>query len=731
MSNVSAPIRIIQTDFRSGEVDPRLVMRVDSKMYPSGAKTLKNCLLRAGGAVSRRPGLTRLNNLSSKRRFISFEYDADEKYILAFGAGVLTIFDGLGAQVANFTSMAWTTDTIVTDMTMTQAGDTMIICHSSFVPKKLRRTSLTTFAISDFAFDKSPNSAKIYQPYLKFEDTTVTLSPSSTSAGVSQTVTASAAIFSAAWVGDTIRINGKELTVTAYSSTTAIVCTAKKTLEKKLDPNPFLGTDGSNTIEVTDPFHGMVSGATITISGAADGAGITKGNINGAQPITVVDEDHYTFDANNSDNASDSLDFGGSAVKIRSTSATRYWDEQVFSSRRGWPAACCFHEDRLWFGGSTSLPDGLFASRTGFYYDFNVDEGQDDASIQVTVGSPRIAKIRHILAGRVLQIFTEGAEFVAKQSDGVALTPATTSIRPQTPYGCSSIRPRSFDGATLFIQANGRTVREFTYDNNQDGFTGTDLTTLSQHLIGPVMSFDVLYGSDTRTEQYAFFVNTNGTMAVFHSNRAEGLAGWVPWSTATGDTFESVCVLGSKVFVAVLRSGARYLERIEMDDDTVTLDWAITQTNATAKVSWALGSTYASKTLHVCSGDYYLGTVTANASGTITTPYAVTKITAGLIYTWQVIPLSPDTQMPDGPMTGEKRRISSVNLHAYETLSLRVDGKAVITTQIGADLSVPPARISKKLKRFLFGFDRDPVVVLDQAAPLPVTILGMTMEISI
>lgn len=729
MTSFKAPIRTIQTDFRTGEVDPQLVMRTDSKIYPSGARSLNNCILRSGGAVSRRPGSTRLATLTSKRRFISFEYDADEKYILSFGATALAIYDGSGTLVQSFsgsTNCPWTSDTLVSEMTFAQAGDTMVICHSSFRPKILKRTSLTTFTMSTQAFDQSTNAAQIYQPYLKFEAADVTLAISSTSVGSNRTVTASSAIFSAAWIGDIIRIAGNECLVTGYTSTTQISVTVKRAIQTKLDPNPFLFTDGSSLVEVTHAFHGLATGASITVSGAPTSAGMLGQYLNGARTITVLDEDHYTFTAGA--NATGSLDDGGSAIKISSAAATRNWDEQVFSTRRGWPAAVAFHEDRLWFGGSTTLPDGLFASKTGKYFNFDVGEGEDDASIQLTLGSPRVARIKHMLAGPVLQIFTEGAEFVARQSDGAGLTPSNISIRPQTPYGSTKVRPRPFDGATIFVQANGKTVREFIYEEARGSYQASDLTTVSAHLISDVVSMDVLYGSDTRTEQYAFFVNDTGTMAVFHSNRQEGLAGWVPWETS--GTFESVCVLGSNLYVAVLRSGTRYLEKIELDTPAVLLDWAISQTNGTAKTSWTLGSAYASKTLHVTSNGYYLGTVTANGAGTITTPYAVTSITAGLTYDWEVIPLPPDTALPDGPMTGEKRRISSVNIHMYQTLSLSVDGSPIVTTQIGSDLSVAPTPLSGKQKSYLFGYDRDPVVTLTQAQPLAVTILGMTMEIS-
>ena len=733
MSNVAQPIRILQTDFRAGEVSPEIQMRVDSKAYPSGARSLKNCRLSNTGAVSRRPGTTWIRNLSGRRRLKNFEYDEDEKYVLCFGNNALEIYDAAGVLQTSFsgsTSCPWTSTTMY-EMTQAQAADVMLICHKSFKPKVLKRTGLTTFTLTDFAFAQSPNVAKIYQPYVKFEQSNVTLAIDNYAAGSGRTITASSSIFSSAWVGDTIRMSGIELTITGYTNATTVTATAKKTIKKRLDLNPFLFKDDSTLCEVTHVFHGMDTGASVVISGARDEFSVNKTSINGTRTITVIDEDRYTFTMSSGNDATSdtSADGGGSAVEVQTTAPSRDWDEQVFSSRRGWPAAVCFHEDRLWFGGSSTIPDGIWSSQTGDYFNFNVGTGKDAESIQVAIGSARVSNIRHIVSNRLLQIFTEGSEFVAKQSDGTGLTPSSVSVRPQTTYGSAFLAPKSLDGATMFLQANNKTIREFVYDFNQDGFQSADLTAAASHMISGPISFDVFYGSATRPEQYAFFVNNDGTMAVFHSIRQENLAAWTPWETRSGDIIDSVVVLSTKVFLSVLRNGTYRLEQIEFDGEVYT-DCTKAMTAGTATTTWALGSNYASQVVHVTSNDYYLGAFTANGSGTITLGNAVTSIKAGYNYPWQVIPNTPDKEIVTGPLTGVPRRIVAVTVHVLDTLNMTVDGRNVVGYSVGDDLSVAPPRVSKKIRKFLTGYDRDPVVEFSQSAPLPVTLLGVNMEVS-
>ena len=76
--------------------------------------------------------------------------------------------------------------------------------------------------------------------------------------------------------------------------------------------------------------------------------------------------------------ATESGNFGGSVAYIVTNAKTRDWTEQAWSDRRGWPAAICLHEDRLWLAGSPSAPTFLAGSVTGAYYDYEIGDGLDD-----------------------------------------------------------------------------------------------------------------------------------------------------------------------------------------------------------------------------------------------------------------------------------------------------------------------------------------------------------------
>lgn len=131
--------------------------------------------------------------------------------------------------------------------------------------------------------------------------------------------------------------------------------------------------------------------------------------------------------------------------------------EDVWSSTRGWPKTGCFFENRLVLGGTKSKPQSLFASKSGAFFDFDIDDGDDDEAIFATISSRKLNEIIDVFPGRNLQIFTSGAEFAVTSKP---ITPSNIDISPQTSHGASNIEVQEVDGSTLFIDRNGKTDRK-------------------------------------------------------------------------------------------------------------------------------------------------------------------------------------------------------------------------------------------------------------------------------
>jgi hypothetical protein len=721
-------IKQVQTNFSSGEVDPLLRMRVDTGAYQNGAATLRNCSLLNTGGVSRRSGTRYLATLSGDSRLLPFEFSSSERYVFALSNARLDIFSTSGTLLTTITSGVPWTGAQLRQISYTQAADVMILCHPSWAPRVVRRTGASSFTISAFTFDTSLDGNKIYQPYYKFADDTVTISVNAVS-GTGRTITASSSVFTSAYVGTIVRWKDVEILITAYTNGTTLVGNIKGTLEGSLDINPLRTEHTSDVVEVTHALHGFATGQSVTISGANGFAGISFAQINGTFSITVIDDNRYSYATGH--NANSSEDGGGPSVKFTSsTTSTRDWSEQTYSAVNGYPGAVAFHENRLWFGGSSAVPDGLWASKIGLFFNFDVGEGFDDESIQITIGSEDISNVKHIVSNRDLQIFTASGEFFVPRSSTQTVTPTAIRISRQTPFGSSDVTPLPFDGATLFVQGSGKSVREFVYNDSANGYASTDITLLSSHLINSPIDMAVLFGSTVRGEQYALVVNNDGTMAVFNSARSENVAGWTTWEFGSKsiNLFRSVCTLGELVFVAVQRNLIYTLELLS-DAEALTVDSAVSLTGS-ASTTWTLGAYYANQVVDVVSSNMYLGTYTANGSGVITLTDSVTKVIAGFTYPVEITTLPVQLQLPTGSLLGMPKRINRVLVGLNSTLSCVVSNNSLLLRQVTDDLSVAPALFTGIKEFFLLGYNREAKVTITQDEPLPLRVLGMNMEVS-
>jgi len=725
-------VKQLQTNFSSGELGPLMDMRSDTGAYSNGARQIRNAMILNQGGISRRPGTTYLATLSGNRRIIPFDFSIDEQYVFALGDTVLDIFDKNGTLLQTLTGCSWTSAELFS-LTYTQFGDVMIICSPQIKIQKIQRTGLSTFTISDFEFAHATTMADVYQPYYKYAADDITLSCSGTTGSI--TLTASASHFTSGYVGLRLRWFEHEIEITGYTSPTQLTGTVQKSLEANLDIDAFRTSEGSSTIEVTHVNHGMATGTVVTIVGANGFSGISTNQINIASAtITVIDSNKYSFVAGA--NASESADGGGPHIRIQGSNiATRQWDEPAFSEVRGWPGACSFHEGRLWFGGSYSIPNGIWASMIGLYDNFFVKEALDNESIQIQISSEDFSSVLHLVSNRHLQIFTASGEFyIPKGTQGGTITPSNIFIARQTPYGSSSITPLPFDGATTFIQNSKSAVREFIYTDTQQSYNSPNLSLLAGHLINNPVDIGISFGTSGRPEQYLYVVNSDGTIAGFLSARAEKIAAWCLWNVSHSSgtaNFKSVATVGSKVFFVVQRGPNYYLELQANTDTDLSLDCSKTYISGSPTTTWVVDSQYYDSTVSVVSGNYYIGDFAVDGSGNLTVSSSLSEITIGYSYTVVVETLPANVQLPGGFYTGRSKRISRAILALDSTLAVSVNGSNFILRQVNDDLSEDPTPFTGKTDFYILGYSRDATITITQTEPLPMRLLGIATEVTV
>lgn len=813
--------RVHQASFLSGELDPKILSRVDLAAYGQGLKKARNVIPLNQGGIERRGGTLYRADLGQASRLETFIFNQSQEYIFAFQNTQLKIYSTNGTLLQTITGCAWTTSNL-SELNYTQQGDTMIVVHEDFVPQIIQRTGATTFTKSAFSFKQSQNGADTYQPYFKFADDSITLDINTTTAGAGVTCTTSSAYFTSSYVGMKLRYQGSELTVTGYTSPTVVTATLEKDIEIELDEDPFATQQGSGVVKVTHVQHGFSTGDSITISGAEDifddtGAGLAQGNLNGTFNITVVDDNHYEFTAAASDTATESVDGGGVRVIISGHPPTTQWDEQVFSSVNGFPKTASFHEQRLFFGGVTALPDGIQASKVADFYNFDVGDAEDSDSVQIQIASDQINEIRHMVSSKVLEIFTNTGEFYLKPPVSKPITPTDIQIIRQSSLGTQlKGMPKRFDGATIFIQNNGKTVREFFYNSGTEDFSSNSISLLSSHLISSPTDNATITSLGDRTEQFYMIVNDDGTLAIFTSQRSEKIAGWMLWTT--DGLIESVASTSDTIYVAVKRTvnsvdyynleqfsstsfdlptdcsvtktvsgsyqphgtplvngaftsvttfiadgftnapsqgetfqfgGAGTIFTIQSvtatanpNEYTITINANSTQSDNTAlqfitsKVFSGLNATpnLIGKTVYGTSGSEEGGTINyygdgvVDSNGVVTFDTPASAIDIGLDYTITLHTLPIDATIQGGQLTGHPRKIGKSVVELSSTYNLKINSNDVVIVNPTLNTSGLQSFTGKK-EVYTLGYSLEPNLEIQQSAPLPLRILGITTEV--
>ena len=223
-------IRDIKTKFTAGELSPDLLGRGDLRAYENGAAALRNVFINPTGGITRRAGLGYIDTAAGDGRLIAFEFNTQQTSLLVITDEQIDIYTG-GVKEATIAA-PWTEGQIK-QIAWTQSADTLLITHPDVPPKKLTRSSGGSWTLADWTF--FTDEGILYQPYFKFADSDVTLTPSGTSGAI--TLTASEGVFAEEHEGTRLRVAGSEVEITDFDSATVVSVT---TVDDLPDTDPTI-----------------------------------------------------------------------------------------------------------------------------------------------------------------------------------------------------------------------------------------------------------------------------------------------------------------------------------------------------------------------------------------------------------------------------------------------------------------------------------------------------------
>jgi hypothetical protein len=694
----------LQTSFSAGELAPEVAMRQDTDQYQNGAKSLLNRRMLIGGGHVRRPGSWWEAQLETNPVLAEFIVNQTTQYVLSFAAGTMYAYvrnldTGHLTAAGSITGGPWT-GSIYLEMDWVQRGNVIFLTHASMPTQRIERTGAASWSRTALTVSIGP-AGRPEHAFLKVAAAGMTLQPSALTGSI--TLTASAALFVAAHVGQYIRYLGKAMLITAFTDSTHVTAT----VIEALPGTQTLTVTSSASFAVGEVVEGATSGAKGLVTGIPDGThltvviieGLTKfaaENLTGPNGVTAI-----------------------SAVADATPSAVTDWDEQLFGPVYGYPGCIELHRNRLVFGGHPAAPDYLIASVINDLYNFNTGTGGDADAIIESIGDAGASKIVQLSSAEQLLVLTDrGPYYVAEGLNN----PFRASSISFLPFGSpwpinATAQVQAFDSGAIMV--SGSLIIKARQTGNQTATWDADeVSLLSPHLIETPDRIAVTSNFAGNPERYAVFRNSDGTAAVLQLVEVQKIRNFTPWTT-DGEYLSFASIAGD-LYAAVSRTidnQTKYI--LELFDQNITVDCAV-QYATEAAMDAGVPTQYGDTDVNVVTPDYHLGEGPVSLRTFPAGPYTV-----GLYYTSTTEILPPVIPGPEGPMAGDLMRIVECYVHVLTSARFAANGRSLSAYQLSDDISLPPP-LKNGPQRFQFmGWSREPTVTITQADPLPLEILAV------
>tara|TARA_R100001369_G_C3318933_1_gene168595 strand:+ start:665 stop:3064 length:2400 start_codon:yes stop_codon:yes gene_type:complete len=755
-----ARVSSIITNFRAGEISPRLEGRIDLQKYNEAVKNLSNMIVFPQGGVTRRPGTYYAGTTKDggKVRLINFEFSDTQAYVLEFGNNYIRIFKDGGLVTAATTAISAITKAnpaVVTSNSHGMSNGDRVFVTGVVGMTQVNNREFTVAGVATNTFQLSGINSSAFTAYgsagttgeIIEVTTTYTLAQLATinfsqSADVLHLAHLSHApakltrTSHTAWtLGDIDFTDGPYLdenitdtTLYASANTGSVTVTASASLFVSTDVGRLIrfreiiaaehdewaastGYAQNVLIRFGDNVYKKTDSGTDT-SGATPPVHLTGSKVYG--PITwqfqhsgsgFLKITGFTSVTIVTATFKNSTGFLPASV-VSSGNATTLWSLGSFSTTTGFPRAIGFYEERLYFASTTTQPQTIFGSVSADFENHTPGINDDDA-INVTIASDKVNVIKHLLPARFLQLLTTSSEFTLSGGAGSEpVTPTNVNVLRETTFGTGDIKPLRAGNSTIIIQKGGEKVKEITFDLDTDGLLGVDLTVLADHLARGGLT-DMVWQQEP--ELLLWFVHTDGRLIGLTYDRANATIGWHEHSLGGSGIVESITAIPSgaedQVYLSVKRTinsvvvrHIVFLKSLYFNDDVEDAFFVDS------------GLTYDGSAVTTITGLNHLegvsvtiladGSAHANKTvvkGTITLDRSSSKVHIGYGYTSSLETLRMEAGAEDGIAQGKIKRIHGVTARFFQT--------------VGAELGPD----NNNLDRLPF---RDSSMSMDQAVPL-------------
>mgnify|MGYP003131933102 CR=1 FL=1 len=472
------------------------------------------------------------------------------------------------------------------DLDFTQSADVLFIVHPDHKPRKLVRTLVSSgndraeddsqWTLSDLVFEDGPyaeintDTADTFTLSGTDKFATTDIGGFYVDATLNQLVRKNHGLLDGQtiWVKD---IGAGTITFLPASSTSGDTSadSGSTTDHKKY----FVVNATSNSIQITTSMTSGIPDAYSTLAGTGDlRVNIEKQTFKkDTTGVTITANGHTPFEGNSNDvgktirinplpgsqikwgyveitgNSGSSTTVAQCTIKeeIVSDNPSYEWQKSVWDTTNGYPRSVALYQQRLAFAGTKQYPATIWFSNSGGFYNFaasqligvttgNLDStganivGEqilDTNSIVLTIDSDTVDQIEWLKEGQKLTMGTSGGVFSVYGSENdLTITPFNFTIQKVADWETEpEALPVSVGNQVLYVQKNGRKIRELAYEAQKENFEATDITLRAEDITYSGVK-EIVYQDSPSGIVWARL--DNGKLVAVTYNKNLNLYGW-------------------------------------------------------------------------------------------------------------------------------------------------------------------------------------------------------------
>jgi hypothetical protein len=685
----------IIASFNGGELSPRMLGRVDQKIYQIATAEMLNFVPTLEGPAMKRSGFRHIRAADPTSTWLgTFTFSLTQAYVLEWAQLKLRFYTN-GGRVETAPGVAYEVTTPYTAaeapfVSTQQNYDRLYMWHGSHPPASLLRTGATTFSYATLTLKSGP-----FGDQNTNEAITVTVAGALEVGGV-VTITASSAIFLAGHVGASMLIEAADFsdilawepgvkTILKDASSAIVVGVFVRSDGKVYECVSLGGSKYTGSVQPTHTRGSEWDGSKSTPRGSDDNS---NGGVQWAYRydrfgvVTIT-----AFGSGTSVTATVTRRLAASLTTVPSFR----WSLPAISAAVGWPKV-----GLLAFGRLIMFTDfEIMASVVGDYGGGTVNMAPFSESGLLAPDMAfrkRLAISNPILWAKedrdvILLGTSDGTYAIRKVNSNQIFSSDNIECVKQSKRGCSRVWPEQNDTSTVFIQRGGRKLREAGYSLDSDRYVAPNINVWQRHIL---KGGAVQLAFQGEPEELLWAVRGDGQLALHPHVPEQETRGFARLTHAAGAIL-STCVVPSQdgaideLWALVRRSSDGYLsieqqapgwveEETELAD-AFYVDSGATYSGSPTRTISGLNH-LAGREVAVLAGGAVIPGCSVDGGGNLTPPLPITATTVhvGLGYSARLRLLRPEVQDGGGnTIQGKRKRLVGIVLRLLETVGIKVD----------------------------------------------------------